>query len=411
MRIGVIGSNGLVGRAICKELKAVGITRDNYPDKVGLKGFDVLINANGNSSKWQANDNPEYDFTANVESVNYTMTDFEFKKYIYISSYDVGKDSTYGLHKMLAEEIVKHYTNFIILRCPIIIGKRMKKGFLYDALRDTPLYVNGDSEYQIITNTELAKIIKVLIEKKIENEIFNVGSTDTLRVGDLEVLLNKKITYRDDAKYERYEENVSEIEKLYPLKTAAQYIEDEGNCMKNRIKKLLMEKRISFNINDAGNSLRGILLMIKDFLTPKSIMAEIGCCEGKSTEMFALHVKKIFAIDPWEKFKFPNSAQSHKIFNAMAAKYSNIKTICGFSQDAFIIDKFIDHSLDAVYIDGNHSYESVKKDIISWREKIKLGGVLCGHDYQDSNVRLAITETINNVDKIYSDQSWAKILT
>lgn len=37
--------------------------------------------------------------------------------------------------------------------------------------------------------------------------------------------------------------------------------------------------------------------------------------------------------------------------------------------------------LDFVFIDGNHNYEAVKKDIEMWAPKIREGGWLCGHDY------------------------------
>jgi nucleoside-diphosphate-sugar epimerase len=225
MKIAVIGADGLVGSAVCKKLNATGITRDNYELYIG-KSFDVIINANGNSSKHKANDDPQYDFTESVESVNDTMFDFGFKKYVYISSYDAHMDNSYGLHKKLSEEIVKHYSDFIILRCPIIIGKKMRKGFLFDALCDNFLYVNSDSEYQIITNTELAKIIKVLIDKNVTNKTYYVGSRDTLRVGDLAILLGKKIFYRDDAKYENYTTDVSEIQSLYATKLSAEYVRD-----------------------------------------------------------------------------------------------------------------------------------------------------------------------------------------
>jgi dTDP-4-dehydrorhamnose reductase len=225
MKIAVLGAKGFVGSAICRELDAIAITRDNYPDFVS-ESFDVLINADGNSSKWQANDCPVYDFETNVKSVYDSIFDFYFHKYIYISSYDAHKDNSYGLHKKLAEVIIKHYTDFIILRCPIIIGKNAKKGFLYDALHDIPLYVDKDSEYQVITNTEIAKIIKVLIDKKIANKGFYVGSTDSIRVGDLSVLLDRKIEYRDDANYENYVWDVSEMSSLYHIKTAEEYIKD-----------------------------------------------------------------------------------------------------------------------------------------------------------------------------------------
>lgn len=34
-----------------------------------------------------------------------------------------------------------------------------------------------------------------------------------------------------------------------------------------------------------------------------------------------------------------------------------------------------------VYIDGAHDYKSAKADIAAWWPKVKLGGVLAGHDY------------------------------
>lgn len=41
----------------------------------------------------------------------------------------------------------------------------------------------------------------------------------------------------------------------------------------------------------------------------------------------------------------------------------------------------IPDNLDFVYIDGDHSYEGVKRDMEAYWPKIRSGGVLCGHDY------------------------------
>ena len=38
-------------------------------------------------------------------------------------------------------------------------------------------------------------------------------------------------------------------------------------------------------------------------------------------------------------------------------------------------------SLDFCFIDADHAYESVSKDIDAWRPKVKRGGILAGHDY------------------------------
>lgn len=37
--------------------------------------------------------------------------------------------------------------------------------------------------------------------------------------------------------------------------------------------------------------------------------------------------------------------------------------------------------VDLIFIDAEHSYESVKHDIMIWKRHVKRGGILCGHDY------------------------------
>jgi len=55
-------------------------------------------------------------------------------------------------------------------------------------------------------------------------------------------------------------------------------------------------------------------------------------------------------------------------------------------------------SLDFVFIDAQHDYESVAWDIRLWRPTVKPGGLLCGHDYQPNfpGVVQAVDELINN---------------
>lgn len=38
-------------------------------------------------------------------------------------------------------------------------------------------------------------------------------------------------------------------------------------------------------------------------------------------------------------------------------------------------------SLDFAFVDADHSYEAVLRDIKVWRTNVKPGGLLCGHDY------------------------------
>jgi hypothetical protein len=59
--------------------------------------------------------------------------------------------------------------------------------------------------------------------------------------------------------------------------------------------------------------------------------------------------------------------------------------------------KFEDLSLDFVFIDAAHDYENVKKDVLAWKPKVKIGGVLAGHDYNDLH-----PETMKAVDEVLS---------
>jgi hypothetical protein len=50
-----------------------------------------------------------------------------------------------------------------------------------------------------------------------------------------------------------------------------------------------------------------------------------------------------------------------------------------FSADAAYL--FKKHELDFIFIDADHSYEAVKKDLMLWYEKVRAGGIVGGDDY------------------------------
>lgn len=52
-----------------------------------------------------------------------------------------------------------------------------------------------------------------------------------------------------------------------------------------------------------------------------------------------------------------------------------------------------DGTLDAVFIDADHSYEAVRADIEAWRRNVKPGGILAGHDFDEPGVNRAVWES------------------
>lgn len=66
--------------------------------------------------------------------------------------------------------------------------------------------------------------------------------------------------------------------------------------------------------------------------------------------------------------------------------------------DSFVAAKnFKDESIDFVFIDANHTYEFVSKDIAAYLPKVKKsGGVISGHDWSDDGVKRAVREIFRN---------------
>jgi hypothetical protein len=61
-----------------------------------------------------------------------------------------------------------------------------------------------------------------------------------------------------------------------------------------------------------------------------------------------------------------------------------------------IVDKYKNESLSLCFIDGSHEYEDVKADLIAWLPKVKSGGILAGHDY-DNPIHPGVYKAANEI--------------
>jgi predicted O-methyltransferase YrrM len=57
-----------------------------------------------------------------------------------------------------------------------------------------------------------------------------------------------------------------------------------------------------------------------------------------------------------------------------------------------VAEQIGDGSVDLVYIDGDHTYDGVMRDLNAWVPKIKKGGIVCGDDIGWPGVKKAVDE-------------------
>ena len=185
-----------------------------------------------------------------------------------------------------------------------------------------------------------------------------------------------------------------------------------------RLEELFNIPRMGHAALEPHNSVRGLHELIKAYFNPEFVMAEIGSFQGVSTMLFAMHVKTIYSVDCYDYIvpptgRIPSMDElligAEKLFLERTADIKNIIKVRKTSVDAAI--EFQDKTLDAVYIDAEHDPVSVRSDINAWKNKIKVGGILCGHDFMLPHIyTILYEEGLINELYTYPDSSWSVII-
>lgn len=143
--------------------------------------------------------------------------------------------------------------------------------------------------------------------------------------------------------------------------------------------------------------------------------AEIGVERGRFSKIICQvnPQLKLYVIDCWQTYEGYRDHVSQErldefyIETRTRLKPFNCQLIRDWSANA--VKRFADESLDFVFIDASHEYEHVKEDIRDWSKKVKVGGLVSGHDYIDElrgityGVKLAVNEWVkeNSISPLF----------
>jgi hypothetical protein len=147
-------------------------------------------------------------------------------------------------------------------------------------------------------------------------------------------------------------------------------------------------------------------------LPRKSVGAEIGVWKGDFSERIYHIVSptKLYLVDPWEYNpayparmyggKVANSqSDMDAIFNAVSKRFRNRpNVIIERHQSSEFFSKSNVEYMNFVYIDGNHSYDYVLKDLELSKKLVKSGGCITGDDFfwKDADGSMPIKDAVEN---------------
>ena len=139
--------------------------------------------------------------------------------------------------------------------------------------------------------------------------------------------------------------------------------------------------------------------LIRNYAKPNMVAFELGSYTGKSSLIMLPHIRRnnghlycvdwfqgnpgVYDINPASDINV--SYRNHDILgflrtNVKQSGYDESVTIMvGTTASAASIVG--DEVADFIFIDADHRYSQIRRDILDWYPKLKTGGVMCGHDF------------------------------
>jgi hypothetical protein len=164
--------------------------------------------------------------------------------------------------------------------------------------------------------------------------------------------------------------------------------------------------------NIEGWMSRDELRWLRQQAKKRHVIIEIGSWKGRSTYELASATPGILFFVEHFQGSHDGGHGAYEAFNSLAGMNAIRQTLLD-NLDRFVsqgrallvemnsadaaqaLAPILRHrGADMIFIDGDHSYEGAKGDILSWQPFLHPGGLLCGHDSDWPEVRQALDEVL-----------------
>ncbi len=152
---------------------------------------------------------------------------------------------------------------------------------------------------------------------------------------------------------------------------------------------LQIAREISSSLD--ANDGEALIALARKVEKADALFVEVGSWTGYSASLIAQVARAfgghLYCIDHWKGSTDTILAQLakendvYKIFETNLTKVGLWNYLTPMVMDSkTACNEFKDASIDFLFMDGDHRYQQFKEDLDRWLPKMKVGGIICGHD-------------------------------
>ena len=145
-----------------------------------------------------------------------------------------------------------------------------------------------------------------------------------------------------------------------------------------------------------------LLFKLARSLKNNSVIVEIGAFKGESACFISEGIGTknciLYSIDTWHNDRMPQGrGDVFADFLKNIEPYKNkIEPLRGYSSEV-VRSWPKERKIDFLFIDGDHSYIGIKRDVQDWIPLVKKNGIICFHDYpEEPGVKKVVDEIIQD---------------
>lgn len=141
---------------------------------------------------------------------------------------------------------------------------------------------------------------------------------------------------------------------------------------------------------------------------------EVGSWTGRSTRALTDNTSgTVYAIDTFagsEDGDLKDILEAHGgewAWSEFQKNTSEVENLRAYRMDSMSAATMLTpfDPFDMIFIDGCHSYEAVKADILAWLPRLSVNGLICGHDYTLTRPHcLGVKQAVDEIfgDKVFT---------